>query len=458
MGVFLKILLAIGIILIINILFVFLKALFIKNRKTRILDINNVDTKRKEEYAQKVYELVSIPTSYDEGEETYHIFREKIKLFFPLVHKYFLKEKIGSNVLFTYASHKEKAKKVLIVTHIDTSKEFMSPRIDQDYVYGTGTFDSKTLFYVVLQAIEEKLEQEEKLDLDLTIAMTVDDTSTKQGNEMMVTKFLRQGSFFHLVMEEGVGIIDPSFLKMKSHHALLGIGVTGEVKIRYKIPKNRGVKDLQLFVKEVTENNLFKSKLDKNTRMVLKTLSKDMPFLYRLLFGNVPFFKVLDKRIINKREKDFGKLVKTHIVTKGIEENDKEYYVDLVYELATHDTAAEIVGIVSPYVKKYGLEYDLKDLKDPSKITPTYMYGYKEVEDVIYKTFKNLYVAPYIINKYTEQRYLSRVSDCVIRFSPLFYSEKNLKDIQQKKEYILKASIVYGVDFYKNLIDSFRGE
>lgn len=50
-------------------------------------------------------------------------------------------------------------------------------------IYGAGTFDAKALLYVICKAVEEVLDEQGKLDVNLTIVITTDDTSTKHGSE-----------------------------------------------------------------------------------------------------------------------------------------------------------------------------------------------------------------------------------------------------------------------------------
>jgi carboxypeptidase PM20D1 len=432
-----------------------IKTLLCKNKEIKVLKMSKIHESKTDEYAGKLFELVNIKTTSYENGETYHIYREKVKELFPLLHQYFTKEKIGGNAIMNYRSDTPNAQKLLFVTHIDTPRIYGDAKVSENEIYGPGTFDSKALFFVIFQAIEEHLLKYKKFDFDITVVMTVDDISTKEGNEKIVNKFLKQGSFFKLVIEEGIGIIDPTFLGMKSHYALVGIGVTGEVKIRYKVKKDLGQVRLDKFLEDLTSSNPFKSQIDKNAVKVLGTLAKDMPFVNRLLFSNIWLFRPFVKKIIDNDQTEISKLLKTHIIYSKIEENESYYYVDLTFELATHDTAAEIVGIVAPYVKTHGIEYDLKSVKDPSKVTSLNLSGYEIVKDAIDKTYKHLYVAPYIITKIAEQRYLSRVSDCVIRFSPLYYPYQALQDASKGDEHIMKKSLNYGVDFYKEIFNRY---
>ncbi|MFA5542706.1 MAG: M20/M25/M40 family metallo-hydrolase [Bacilli bacterium] len=428
-----------------------IRALFLKYKKARTVNLNGADKELTNLYGDKLFEMISIQTSSYEDNEVYHIFREKIKQLFPLVHLKFKKEKAGSNIIFTYRGN-NLTNNVLVVTHIDSSTIEKKLKITDEKLYGSGTFDSKSLFFVVMQAVEEYLQFYKQFEFNLTIVMTVDDESTNAGNEKIVDMFLRQGKFFNLVIEEGIGIIDPTFLQMKSNYALLGIGVTGEAKIRYQISKNRGAKDLEDFVRNVKIDRIFKSEIDKNSKRILYEFSKDMPFLKRLMFSNIWLYRSIVKRYINNNDAfRLARLMRTYIEYGAIQETESIYYVDFIYKMASHDTTAEIIDLIDPYVYKYNIAFEILDSKEPSKVTSIKHAGYKIVEKTIKETYDNVYISPYIITKISDQRNLARVSDCVIRYSPLYYTNEMLNDAAKGNEQIMKKSLYYGVKFYKNL-------
>lgn len=446
--------------LIFVVLFVFgltiLKTLISKNNKMKVLKISREKDAAASYYANRLYELIAIKTTSYETGEAYHQFREKVKAFFPLMHQYFVKEKLGGNAVFTYKSENVNAKKVLLVTHMDTTNFDVQEYMTDTEVFGSGAFDSKALLFTICQSVEEYLQLHKKFDIDLTVVMTVDDNTTKEGNDRVVDMFLKRGNFFHLVIEEGIGIIDPTFLGMKSNYALVGIGVTGEVKIRYKARNDiKGKEKLENFIKDIQKENIFKSKIDHDAVNVLNELSKDMPFSNRLLFGNIWLYRPFVKNIIDTDQTELSKLLKTHIKCSSIYSYENHFCVDIIYELATHDTTVDVLRTTESLVQKYNLVHEILSYIDASKITSLQQEGYQTVKKAILETYKNLYVAPYIITKISEQRQFTKVSDCVVRFSPLYYPYQALTDAKNGNEHIMKKSLCYGIDFYKNIFDTY---
>ena len=97
----------------------------------------------------------------------------------------------------------ENAPNLLFATHIDYTGEERKAYIDEDFIYGNGTFDSKSLLYVIFEAVERVLDKDGMLDVDLTLVVTNDDEANKEGLLKIIDLFLRRGKFFNLVIEEG---------------------------------------------------------------------------------------------------------------------------------------------------------------------------------------------------------------------------------------------------------------
>lgn len=430
------------------------KTIFLKNNEVKKISFDNKHYNRSKQYGDELFELIKVSTPATSNDEGFHIIREKIKEFFPLIHKMFSREKIGQNVIYTYKYHDNSAPNFLFVSHIDNLGFSNDAVMTDDEIYGAGTFDGKALLYVICKAVEEILEESNNLNVNLTIVITTDDTSTKEGSKKIVNKFLREGRFFNLVMEEGIGIVDPDYLGLKSHYALVGIGVTGELKIRFKKDKEKA-SDLYDFINEIKNNKIFKTKVDSNALAMLKELSKDMDFKNRFYINNNFLFKKRIQKLLDSGEIKAGKIIKTTIKYGDVIYDERNVHSDFIFELANHTTASDVLIALSPYIEKYHIEYEILFIKEGSKITDTCHLGFKSVIQTIESVFQKLYTSPFIITKISEKRYFDQVSDCVVRFSPLYYPSKTLKDIYRGEEHISKKSLPYGVDFFKTILHEY---
>ncbi|MCK9536423.1 MAG: M20/M25/M40 family metallo-hydrolase, partial [Bacilli bacterium] len=320
------------------------------------------------EYLNKLFDLIKIKTTSFETDANYHIFREKIKEMFPLVHRYFIKEKLEGNVLLRYKDNIPNAPNILFASHIDYPEYNQNPRIENGELYGDGAFDAKSLLYVMLEAIEKVLQESFSFPCNIIVAITKDDDSTKQGVNGMVEFFLKKGYFFDLVIEEGSGVVDPEFFGLQSHYALIGIGVTGEVTIRFKVPKSGAVR-LTGFIHILRKKNIFRSKISNKTAPLLKQIAKDMKPLRRMTVSNLWLFRGKVKKIVDREFSQIAKMLKTELALGTVIETDNSYYIDVIFQLSAHEEAADIIYSLGSYLDRYDIEYQIIDIKDSTRIT-----------------------------------------------------------------------------------------
>lgn len=428
------------------------KAMILRNKEIKILPKNDIDKDIRFNYGKKLQELVRITTTSNETAEQYHEFREKLKNEYPLIHENFTKERIDGNAVFTYKKKIEGAPNILYATHIDSKQILEEPYMTQKHLYGSGTYDAKALLFVILEAVENVLREDKELKNNLMIVMTKDDEDSRQGEDKIIDKFLREGKFFDLIVEEGSGIMDPISSGLRSHYAFVGIRVTGEVIFRFKTSKAaKGEARLQNFIFEISNSQMFKTKIDKQTRMTIKAIARDMTFSNRIIYSNSLVFRGLIKRFIDNDQVELSRVLKTQVKTNQIAENTTDYYVDVVFELANHDNVADVLCALDKYMVKYSIDYKMVASKEGTRITGINTKAYKIITKTIKDNFKNIYTAPWIITTISENREYDRVSDNVIRFSPLYYSHNAKINRKTSNEYVSLNSLAKGVSFFEKL-------
>ena len=428
------------------------KAMILRNKDIKILPKNDIDKDIRFNYGKKLQELVKITTTSNETAEQYHEFREKLKKEYPLIHENFNKERIDVNAVFTYKKKIEGAPNILYATHIDSKQILEEPYMTQKHLYGSGTYDAKALLFVILEAVENVLREDKELKNNLMIVMTKDDEDGRQGEDKIIDKFLREGKFFDLIVEEGSGIMDPISSGLRSHYAFVGIRVTGEVTFRFKTSKAaKGEARLQNFIFEISNSQMFKAKIDKQTRMTIKAIARDMTFSNRIIYSNSLVFRGLIKRFIDNDQVELSRVLKTQVKADQIAENTTDYYVDVVFELANHDNVADVLCALDKYMVKYSIDYEMIASKEGTRITGINAKAYKTITKIIKDNFKNIYTAPWIITTISENREYDRVSDNVIRFSPLYYSHNAKINRKTSNEYVSLNSLAKGVSFFEKL-------
>lgn len=433
-----------------------LRAIFIRNKEIKVIQLHDINQEQSEQYLDKLHGLVGIQTSSFDDPEAFHLFREKLKVDYPNIHENFIKEKIGKNAVFTSKTKVEKAPNILFAAHVDYSTNIQDVKKENGELFGNGTFDSKSLFFSMFQAVEEILSDQSRLDVNLTMVMTTDDATTKAGINHIVDQFLKTGKFFDLVIEEGSGIVDPSYFGLKSHYALIGIGVTGEALVKFNTStENQGEKRLNEFLDQLPYFRKFKAKIDNKAILPLKKIAKDMPFFERFFFNNLGLFKGYVKRKIDEEYLGLSKLLKTQIIYEDAICTEDDCESKIRFEFSTADSVADVLFALSKPLKKYQIDYQVLKNIESSRITSLDTEGYKVVEKTIEKVFKSVYTAPVILTDIADRRNFDKVSDCVIRFSPLYYSKDALQDGRHGYEHVTGKSLCYAVSFFKEILKTY---
>ncbi|HPN60581.1 MAG TPA: M20/M25/M40 family metallo-hydrolase [Bacilli bacterium] len=433
-----------------------LRAAFIRNKEVQLIQLNNADHNLSKQYLNKLKRLVDIQTSSFDDPEAFHRFREQLKVDYPHIHANFMKEKIDKNAVFTSKVKMEGAPNVLFAAHVDYSSKFQEVKIKNGELYGNGTFDSKSLFFSMFEAVETILSEQLPLNVNLTIVMTTDDETTKDGINDIVDQFLKKGKFFDLVIEEGSGIVDPSHYGLRSHYALIGVGVTGEATVKFSTTTaNKGERRLNEFLDELPYYRQFKAKIDPKATLPLKKLAKDMPFFERFFFNNLKLFRNYAKRIIDEEYLSLAKLLKTQIIYQDTICTEENCESRIRFEFSTSDTVADVLYGLSKPLRKYGIDYQIQKNIESSRITSTETEGYKQVKQAIKNVFQSLYTAPVILTDISDRRNFDKVSDCVIRFSPLYYPKEALFDGKYGDEHVSGSALYYAVNFFKEILTTY---
>ena len=110
------------------------------------------------------------------------------------------------------------------------------------------------------------------------------------------------------------------------------------------------------------------------------------------------------------------------------------------------------IEAVRRLARRYGVETEVLQGGFPSPVSDSKSEGFARVERAVSEIFPGVRTAPYIMTAASDARYMSRVSDVCLRFTPFHVSDAQLESIHGVDENIDLSSLVPAVDFYKYLI------
>jgi carboxypeptidase PM20D1 len=110
------------------------------------------------------------------------------------------------------------------------------------------------------------------------------------------------------------------------------------------------------------------------------------------------------------------------------------------------------IEAVRRFAKRYGVETEVLQSGFPSPVTDYRSAGFALVERAVGEIFPGVRTTPYIMTAASDARYMSRVSDCTLRFTPFRVSDAQLDSIHGIDESIDVSALVPAVDFYQFIL------
>ena len=117
-----------------------------------------------------------------------------------------------------------------------------------------------------------------------------------------------------------------------------------------------------------------------------------------------------------------------------------------------HQGGEESIRAVAKLAAKYGIETEILDEGFDSPISDYHSDAFALVEQSVGKVFPTVKTSPYVMMSASDCRYMSRVSDNCLRFTPFWIDDEQLESIHGINENIGVSALAPAVDFYKMIL------
>lgn len=474
---------ALGIIAVLVIIVV-LRTLFIRDLPNSKMQLE-VDEKEKMAYANGLQRLVRHKTIAFKDKPNSHPFtamQGEMEALFPRVHEVMTKTLIPGGSLLFHWKGKSAEKPLLLMAHQDVvpaqaemwKYDPFSGTIDNDEIFGRGTFDTKCTLFAFFQACEELIVSGFTPENDVYLASSSDEEISGPGAERTVDYLEAHGVKPALVLDEGGAIVQNALPSVDRHLALVGVIEKGYVNLKFTAkssgghsstpPKHTPIARLAAFVNDVEKRFPLKTQMIDEVRDMFVTASRSMRFGYRMLFGNMWLFKGLLIRLLPIMNPYGRALLSTTIAFTMMKGSDAENVIPseayVLANLRTHPIQGieDSVRVLSKIAMKYQVECEIVEGREATPIVNTKGDSYRFLEQQIRKNFPDVLVSPYVILGGTDARFYTRVSDSALRFSPIRVTNDDLKKMHGIDESLKLDALWEAVRFYRSLITDYHME
>lgn len=432
---------------------------------------------RTQKYADTLSELIRMDTtSYDDQPDktAFYQFHKLLKEKFPHIFEAVEYEDFSGSFLLKWKGEEDKAP-ILLMNHHDVvaaTGEWRFPafsgKIAEGKIWGRGTLDNKGGLWAMLQAADELAMEGFVPNRDIYFMSTCTEEQTGLGADIISATLKERGIRFDMVLDEGGMIVSEPLAGAAGTYAMVGVGEKGCVNLKFTARSGGGhastpesntpLVRLGKFMAEIDNGKQFKSEVSPTVCTMFNRISQGMTGPVKHLLKNAKYLKGLLSAVVPKISATAGAMLKTTVaftMCSGSTESNvlpENAWVMCDMRYSHHQGSADSIRVITEIAKKYDIETEVVGTVFDSPISDTESYAFKTVEKAIAKIFPDTVTTPYIMTGASDSRYLSRVCDNCIRFSPFIINNEQLESVHAVNENLDLSCLAPAVDFYRLIL------
>ena len=251
-------------------------------------------------------------------------------------------------------------------------------------------------------------------------------------------------------------------------YAMIGVGEKGCVDLKF-IARSAGghaatpCKDSPLvrlgrFMSAAERKKLFSVHLSPTVCAMLRELSKSMTGAKRMILGHPRLFAPLICSVMPKLSDTAGAMLKTTLaftMAQGSEGSNvlpREAWVMGNMRYSHHQGGKSSIDAVAHLGKKYGVETEIVSPGYDSELSDHQSEAFSLLEKAVDSVFPGVRTSPYVMTAASDCRYMRRVSDNCLRFTPFPISSEQMDSIHGVDECVDLSALEGAVDFYRYIL------
>ena len=356
---------------------------------------------------------------------------------------------------------------VVNVEAADWQKPAFDSILEDGYLWGRGTLDTKGTLNGILQAAESLIKEGFVPKNDVYFAFGGNEEVNGNGSYGIVQLFKERGITPGLVLDEGGAVCTGVFPGVKKPIALIGTGEKGQLNIQYTVkgggghsssPKANGpIIRLSRACLNV-EKSAFKYTLSSPTAQLFDTAGRHSNFLYRMIFANQWIFGGVLGIYSKLAGGEFNAIVRTTTAFTQMSGSKGQNVIPAVATMVSNhriipgENVESVVAHVTKAVNDDKVQVSVINGVDPSVISRTDCEAYERVRSTVAETWQDTVVTPYLMVAGSDSRHWGEISDKVYRFSAMALSKEERGMIHGNDERIPVETIARTVEFFARIM------
>lgn len=402
-------------------------------------------------------------------------FREYLKNRYPKIFENSKFSLFDRGMLFHIKGQSDQ-KPIVFMSHYDVvpingnwKGDPFSGKIENDYVYGRGTLDTKSSLNAIMESVEFALSNGKIFLNDLYLAFGGDEETYGTSQQKMVKHFQEKGIKPYLVLDEGGAIVSNIFPGVSKKAAVVGIAEKGFMNLKMTAkssgghastpPKDTTLTMLSNAITKLNNHKSFKLKLTPPVKALFDHIAPHSnSFMIRMIFANLWIFLPVVKLIAKSSGGEFLSLFKTTQAftmasgSEAINVLPAESSIGVNYRLRPEENSSTVISRIKKIIRNDQITIEADDVSEATTISKI-DDAYKIIEKAISETWPDVVPTPYLMIATSDSRHYHSICDHVYKFSPMDVTKADLAKIHGVDEDISTENVLNGVQFYLNIID-----
>ena len=433
---------------------------------------------RTEEYANKLSLMIRKETISEEGQQDktkFYEFHELMRELFPNVFSACEVEDFNASLLLRWKGKGDGSPAMFMNHHdvVEAPGNWKNPpfdgKIEGGKLWGRGTLDDKGGLFAMLQAADELIADGYVPKNDIYFETACTEETDGSGADAVTSALAERNIRFSFCLDEGGMVIYDPIGGVDGTFAMVGVGEKAFADLKFIAKSNGGhastpgkntpLVRLGRFMAACDRSNIFDVEMAEPVAEMLRRMAPSMKAPLNKVLGQPEKFKTLLSAVMPAVSPAAGALLKTTLaftMAQGSAASNvlpQEAYVIGNMRASHHQGTDDSIKAVKKLAAKYDIEVEVVSRGVDSHLSSYRSDAFKLIEQAVGEFFKNVSTAPYIMTGASDSRYMSRVCDNCLRFTPFIIDQDQLASIHGLNENVDLSCLEPAVDFYKFIMN-----